>query len=1760
MASPLDEALKKLRADSMPNLNPTKVVDNPISKALASPKVQTSLAEGFAGLKPAESTTKGPKGVFGQALNVLGYPKSFIASTAKEAFDLVQGEGFNVNDWWRQGTTDYGMGDLIREERTATGAALIAMSPFTMGVSGLLGAGVLADNINLDRTIGFIGDVAVDPLTYMGGFNIITRGLAGVKKARMGLVSMQKLGADELLKKGIASSADEAAQMLKAVDEAIVAGEKVGTMSGIARSLRKTPAGQKVAENLGFNPGLRLRVPGTGAIARTFKDYTPEFLKSMTDNVKIPGWAFKQQLRNVPKFYKSKYGAFRVEEAMKVARLGRGRNASKGAKQAWKKLRDESPELADIAGRAVKSAVEFAVPSVGKNASRGLLAASLFGRADLPVTLTKGAFEKVAPKAFQKSRELFTSTWLDEFTKSGDANKVADGWLIEDYSRAARGKKSFYSQASNKSKKETLREFKLAGFDPVEDADLLSQLDEADILFRNPADGSVIRGDNGEYVNRNSEWFRQLDPRLQALPDEQLQRLKATLYAGQSERRRILNEVLGAVSSVNPRGGWAAADNLVDNEGDQFLHRLISDEMRADLGLDDLFPNSNSAFKASDPNSLKTRRWKYVKDDGGDVTANYVDIGPDTALFEKFRKAGRLVEIDGEFFVIDPRTGLPFQLQDPAVVGRSVRRQMDELFDDSIGQKAFEGNWAKIIDDGDARMATFLENRYLRNRIDKLGSEFDDWWGKSMAPATRGGPSPAGPINIGVIRHTPVREIEGQKALPKQNIKRLETYTNDLNLEQANLQAYTDGLFTAAENKLTTISPGGAVTGLSEPLRASVNIWKQAQNRVIEIVPESKIIIARLENIGDQLDQLTPDPKKVADMKYKVPDTVRRLVDEAEGAAARLEELKTEIEEAILPVQRAQARTLVGENTEFKDLNDAFNTMVLNIDSNLAHIRNDLFPYVNEQARRLNLMDQSVQQLNYIGDRLAGLPVTSSFKQLNMFADEVDEIKRIDNVVKHKEYLDATPDIEVLTDKVLAARQQIALNDDQVKLDLALSGDNITRESVVKQLDKNAQLNELLDSATNDLLAAQSAASVRNPYLASAAVIDGMAAAREAMELSGRYVEPSPPPSFNQWEEMAKTGRIRQAKNIDLPGEAQATTAYEMGIINGYSEADIARHYYEINIEGIDFNKMGGFKGSRGAFKAATAEDKAWAYKMFSKDRDAYYTKTRRNAAMEKGGKALDDTPGKLLAIPNDTKTMALVLREGVTNYRNTYIEKYATPVRGAGGGPSGPKGPTGNGGVSGMMGGGPWEDEYSGILEAFAFLNDPKRFASRDSTFWKGWDKVQNYLKAAMIATPGFINRNIFGAFFNAAMDGVNPAEIFRSVKMSNRVWAYANQQADSGRPMSFLDAARELAKTDTDFEDFVGLVEMGVRGGGQAVTAVEMQQTVGGLKSLDYVFGLPGKRGKRVGGTGQVSFAPWSPQFAPYQAVRAANGWVEDMIRIGVGMDTLKAGGSLDDALNRIAKTQFDYSELTTFEEEWLRRFIPFYTWTRKNLPYQLNQFGRNPAKYRRLMAAKKNLELGTQEDGVVPDWYLEPFGIRLPFGNKGATAYTVPDLPFQDLLRYDPTAQGIGDVVKNLGWQVTPIIKTPIEVATQERFLAGIPFRGKYQTVPKPIQAMKFLLPVLDQVGWAKKDPVSGEWRMRDHHIYAVGNLLPTIGMLRRIWPNEERYQKRQMSTLLSVLGGLNVQFNTPDVQYSWQKSQQWEQMRQMQDAEDLFNPDR
>jgi hypothetical protein len=375
----------------------------------------------------------------------------------------------------------------------------------------------------------------------------------------------------------------------------------------------------------------------------------------------------------------------------------------------------------------------------------------------------------------------------------------------------------------------------------------------------------------------------------------------------------------------------------------------------------------------------------------------------------------------------------------------------------------------------------------------------------------------------------------------------------------------------------------------------------------------------------------------------------------------------------------------------------------------------------------------------------------------------------------------------------------------------------------------------------------------------------------------------------------------------------------------------------------------------------------------------------------------------------------------------------------------------------------------------------------------------------------------------------------------------------------MSFYDAAKQLAKTNDDMVDYVELLEVGVRGGGQAVSAVDLEYGLRRARNMELLLGGRGRVTERGGKRTRVVLAPWSPRFAPYAAIRRANSWAEDMIRIGVGMDTMRHGGNIDQALNRIAKTQFDYDELTSFERTWMRRFIPFYTWTRKNVPYQLQQLGKNPAKYNRLLAAKRNLELGTEGEGTVPDYYLEPFGIRMPFKYKGAQVYSAPDFPFQDLFRYDPFREGAGGwketMYKGMG-MTSPIIKTPLEVVFGKQIFTGIPFSGRYQKTPSPLDNIPMVMDILGELGMAKKSP-SGEWKMRDHHIYLVNGMLPSISFLRRMFPNEPKYQRTHARNMLSSLLGVSVNMNTPEVQRNWRANQKYERLSERQDWKDLVS---
>ena len=465
---------------------------------------------------------------------------------------------------------------------------------------------------------------------------------------------------------------------------------------------------------------------------------------------------------------------------------------------------------------------------------------------------------------------------------------------------------------------------------------------------------------------------------------------------------------------------------------------------------------------------------------------------------------------------------------------------------------------------------------------------------------------------------------------------------------------------------------------------------------------------------------------------------------------------------------------------------------------------------------------------------------------------------------------------------------------------------------------------------------------------------------------------------------------------------------------------------------------------------------------------------------------------------------------------------------------------------------------------------------------FWKQWDKLTNWFKAGLIATPGFMYRNMFGAFLNAYLDGVNPNQIIRSANTVSRINKVAEKQN-----ISFMHAARDMADESPYMKDFVTLLEQGGRGGGQATQSVNPYastgeegilgaiglgrwgrgMTRGSSEAQNVPSGLrgPGRLIKSVAdvtwesvpGTAQrgtlrnigtvLPVGPGSSNWAYNKAIRSANMQMEDVIRLGVGMDTLRWGGTPQDALERIALSQFDYGELTETEQT-IRRWVPFYTWTRKNVPYQFNKLVTNPAAYNRVMSVKRNMELGTEDEGVVPDWFMHPFGIRLPWEWGGARVYTTPDLPFADLFRYDPTRKiegqggiipsGITEVKDNMLWQLSPIAKIPLEMAFGESLRGGFNFTGKYQTMPLVFSEMAGA-PVMRGLanavpGIRKRD---GEWQIRDYLLYFLSSALPALSLSRRLMPTEERYQQRFIETIFSTIFGVSIQRQTPEVEEKW-----------------------
>ena len=281
-----------------------------------------------------------------------------------------------------------------------------------------------------------------------------------------------------------------------------------------------------------------------------------------------------------------------------------------------------------------------------------------------------------------------------------------------------------------------------------------------------------------------------------------------------------------------------------------------------------------------------------------------------------------------------------------------------------------------------------------------------------------------------------------------------------------------------------------------------------------------------------------------------------------------------------------------------------------------------------------------------------------------------------------------------------------------------------------------------------------------------------------------------------------------------------------------------------------------------------------------------------------------------------------------------------------------------------------------------------------------------------------------------------------------------------------------------------------------------------------------------------------PQYKAFKPLQWSADIAGASENFVRLAAFIQGARRYGVNDGgtAASLFAKAlQFDYSDLSDFERVFLKNIIPFYTWTRRNVPLQFHSLLTQPGKYTRLGSAADELEnaFSVNEDeqplaNIVPSFMRDRMGFvssvssndLLPSFLKDKIGSDAPlvmgiETPASDLNRFIPFGAigGLGsDVTKQTVSSLNPLLKTGIETASGTSTFTGAKFSPTGTASPLGNN----FTGITDALGITNKD-AEGNPVVSSQGLNALTNLVPVAGNLFKSIPLSENNQKRYLTNM-------------------------------------------
>lgn len=421
-----------------------------------------------------------------------------------------------------------------------------------------------------------------------------------------------------------------------------------------------------------------------------------------------------------------------------------------------------------------------------------------------------------------------------------------------------------------------------------------------------------------------------------------------------------------------------------------------------------------------------------------------------------------------------------------------------------------------------------------------------------------------------------------------------------------------------------------------------------------------------------------------------------------------------------------------------------------------------------------------------------------------------------------------------------------------------------------------------------------------------------------------------------------------------------------------------------------------------------------------------------------------------------------------------------------------------------------------------------------------QSFDKLQNAWKASVTSIfPAFHGRNaisnVFLNFLDLGYHALNPVNHIAAANLI-KYEATASKLAIkmAGTSKEAIKAKDEFARLMSKevFKDKQGytwtfgemrraISDNNVAFNPNITGAIDVKKPTSEL--LDELLPATDKKGMTKKIIRRVN--PLGQSFGPFAIGRKVGNIVEEQARLLNFMSNLRATGDVMHAAQRTKQFLFDYQNLTPFEKTFMRRVIPFYTFTRKNIELQAKTLLTTPGRTAAELTALTTLgdvlsggELTDEERDMLPEWMRSGLGVLKE--RRGSTVEILQGFgtPIEQPFQFIQPNQLLGSI--------SPLVRLPTELMSGYSFFHGkelsdVTNAAAFKSAPKFLQ---------DFIGFTEvkgkyKDGTPFNWyvSLRPSRMHLLLNLPPTgrvFSSLKQMQDVDVSEQSRLMQFLVGV----------------------------------------